>query len=183
MQCITGVGVAHPKKFKKATSNTYFSAMAKIPDERIVSLLTSVVQGRMSLAEFHAECKLYKVEMHVRKLVLEHMKIETWAEGHARYPRVFDDEWVCQWVRTFEHLRKSARKKEASSSSKSVAVNDKGIPIKFIEEIEEKRLQKQKVRVPSCLLVLLYVWMSFIRSIYDVCSSAFFRLIHVHKCV
>lgn len=36
--CITGVGVAKPKQFKNATSNTYFSAMAMIPDQRCIEL-------------------------------------------------------------------------------------------------------------------------------------------------
>lgn len=165
MACITGVGVAYPKRFKKATSNTYFSAMASIPDERCISLLTAVVQCSMTLPEFHQECKLYKVEMKVRKVILREMKMDDWVKGQEEYPSVFDDQWVTQWVRTFEHLGKSQRKKALKPSS-SVNVNEDGVPSKFLEELQERRDAGKKVCLSKLITLVCHSLCQFLNTCY-----------------
>jgi hypothetical protein len=148
MQCVTGVNVVHSRKFKKATSNTYFAGMAKIDERVLERLLRKVVQGQLTLSEFGMECKMVKVEMEIRKVVLKYTDVPNWASGVGKYPTLFDDAWIATWTRTFDQVRKRAKQKRKDPSShEDGALTKDGYPKRFMLQLEERWETARKVHL------------------------------------
>jgi hypothetical protein len=145
---VTGRNVVNSRKFKKATSNTYFAGMAKI-DERVLEILQrKVVQGQLTLSEFGMECKMVKVEMEIRKVILKHTDVPNWASGFGKYPTVFDDAWVATWTRTFDQVRKRAKQKRKDPSApEDAALTKDGYPKRFMQQLEERWNTARKVHL------------------------------------
>jgi hypothetical protein len=184
MQCITGKDVAKPKSFKCATSNTYFAGMAKVPASTLIDLLRKVVRGNLSLSEFSVECKMVKVEMLIRQVVVEQSKCSTWAEGQKKFPYAFDDRWVSTWTRSFAHAKKMLKKstKKGGIDGDS-SVNQLGVPLKFLEELK-KRMAKS-ISVSMSLFFFFVVLPEFLKenSVQCFCGFAVIFITGSHSCV